>query len=161
MAGPTFITALLRAHGWLLPVIAAMGIFGACACGRIEPVFGWILCPIFLIAATYHWFPCRRFRQALLQVPTGAIANRNVAFHCIIPWTQILQFTLRPSKEKTQRLRIEREHRSIINEYPVDAEIRCTGEQAAELAKWLDQRLTAARRRAGLFSMHQQQSREI
>jgi hypothetical protein len=72
-----------------------------------------------------------------------------------------LQFTLRPLRKQTQRLRIEREHRSIINEYPVDAEIRCTGEQAAELAKWLDERVTAARRPAGLFSMHQQQPGEI
>ena len=146
--GPTLIQELLRAHGWLLPVFVVIGISFAYASRGIGPVSFWIFFPLLLGFAVYLWFPCRRSRRALRQVPDGAAADRNAAFQSAVPWEKIVRFTLRPMKPDTQRLYMLLRSRSMVGVYPVDAEIRCTPEQAEHLNKWLNDRLAVARRPA-------------
>ncbi len=122
VAGPSMIFELSKAHGWFIPILGIMCLYGICAFGWLPLPFFWFLSPFFLLAAFYRWFPCRRFRQELRHAREGANADRNAALHSIVPWNQALNFSLRPVRKRIQRLRIARPAwRRFQKNCPVDA----------------------------------------
>jgi hypothetical protein len=153
LAGPTIISELTRAHGWIIVACIAVAILVAFVRGLIEPILFWIWFPLIVPLAIWVWFECRRFRRAILQIPSNAIADRNAAYRRPTPWRKVSDYSLDFSEDGTQRLRIDCS-RWIFTEYPIDAEIRCTADQAKELRRWLTERLATAREEADKSSQH-------
>jgi hypothetical protein len=144
LAGPAVTAQLFRANSWLIPACAATAILIAFARDMIGPIWFWIWFPSAISLAVALWFESRRFRKALSQVPDNAIADRNAAYCLPTPWKRVSEFSLGVQAEGIYRFRID-SRRWIFTEYPIDAEVRCSAEQAAHLRQWLQDRLTAAR----------------
>jgi hypothetical protein len=138
VTGPSLISELSQAHGWSFPILGIMGLYAICEFGWLRFPLFWIISPFLLLAAFNRWFRCRRFRQELRQLRDGAIADRNIVLHSTVPWNQILNFSIRPVREPIRRLRIASLTGGKSEEFPIDAEIRCSREQAQHLVKWLN-----------------------
>jgi hypothetical protein len=147
LAGPHIIWEIFYAHGWLLaaciPVVLLFTFFH----GDTEPIQFWICFPLFAIIAISLWFRSRRFRRAIAQVRDNAIADRNAAFNRPTQWSHIHDVTLHHLKDDRYRLRVLNT-RKFFEEFPIDAEVQCTEEQADQLNQWMNERLAAARKKA-------------
>lgn len=144
LSGPSLFAELIRSHLWLIVACVAAGMFVAFNRHWMDPLQFWILFPPAMALPIALWFECRRFRKAIAQVPDNAIADRNAAFGRPTRWKEISIYTLRHLKDDRHRIWFTHPGR-IFTTYPVDAEIRCTTEQAEHLRKWLTARLKAAR----------------
>jgi hypothetical protein len=138
--GPTWFAEILPSYAWLLTFAAAGFLIWAYHNAWIDRVFFWIWFPLSAPACVFLWFYGRRFRAALKQVGDNAIADRNTAVYRPTPWHKIRDFMLGQQRENVYRLRMDK-HFLIFTEYPIDAEIRCTPEQAADLRQWLKRRI--------------------
>jgi hypothetical protein len=144
LAGSPMIAEVLRAYSWILIACIPFSLLIAFYRGSMGPIEFWIWFPLTASFAIANWFSCRRFRRAIAQIPDNAIADRNRAFNRRTPWKQILNFTLREMKGDRYRIWITRT-RWRFTDYPIDAEIRCTTEQAEHLRQWLGERIAVAR----------------
>ncbi len=147
LAGPGRMSEFISGHIWLAVALIAVGILIGFNRGLIDAIQFWIWFPLATCLAIVLSFHCRRLRRTISQIPDNAIADRNAAYCRATPWENVADYTLGPAGDDTRHLRISRRNwMSTI--YPVDAEIRCTREQAEHLRQWLANRLAAARESA-------------
>jgi len=147
LAGGGTMPDVINGHIWIVVAGIAVAILAGFVRGLIDAIQFWIWFPFSACLAVVLWFYCRRFRQAISQVPDNAIADRNAAYCRATPWRKVTGYTLAPVGNDTHRLRINR-HNWISPTFPVDAEIRCSKEQAGHLRQWLEKRLAASRESA-------------
>jgi hypothetical protein len=145
---PPLILEVIRAYGWIPAAGIPLWIFIAFVQGSMGITYFCIWFPVFAAVAIVSWFKCRRFRQALKRIPENAIADRNAVYRRPTPWKQITDFNVERVTDERQRIWIHRA-RAFSDEYPVDAEIQCTSEQANELWQWVAGRIANARIIAG------------
>jgi hypothetical protein len=143
LAGITPLGEFLYAHGWLIAGFVTVGIFVAYVRYDLDALSFWIWTPIATALTVLFWFKCRRFRGAIAIMPESALADRNAAYRRPTSWKRVADFTLAPLNDGTYHLRIE--HRQFrFSDYPIDAQIRCTPEQASQLRQWLQSRMAEA-----------------
>lgn len=138
VSGPPFFIEVLRIWGWLSLLFGALACLVAYAFKEMGAVQFYISFILLVIISAYLWAPSRRVRRALRDIREQDLADRNAAFYPRVPWKVLSKsFLFRPAKENTYRVAITRYDR-FFTEYPIDAEIRCTPEQATELKSLLD-----------------------
>jgi hypothetical protein len=147
LAGPPVIWEILYSHGWLVVACIPIVLLFTFARGDTRPIQFWILFPLSAIVATSLWFRGRKFRRAIALVHDNAIADRNAAFNNPIRWSHIANVSLHHVKDDRYRLRVLNT-RKFFEEFPIDAEVQCTEEQADQLNQWMNERLAAARKKA-------------
>jgi hypothetical protein len=113
--------------------------------GLIEPAGFWIVLAIAVLIAICLWKPSRRFRRAMQEIREGAVADVNAAYCQPTAWLDVGNFSLLPTDSESYRLRIIARS-GIFHHDIVDAEIRCTADQAGQLRKMLEEWKARARR---------------
>ena len=136
LAGSSVVRELVRAHGWTLPLAGVPVLVIGFIHGWVDPVSFWFWLPFAILLAICLWRPCRRFRRAMREVREGSIADVNAAYCRPTAWKDIGEISLLPVGSDGWRLRINC-HSTFFPRDVVDAEIRCTGEQAQELGQLL------------------------
>jgi hypothetical protein len=128
-------------------VIAAAALLVSYVRGWIGTLNFWIYFVPALAIGIIAWVLSRQTRRELAKLREGSIADANAAYLKPTPWRKLSpDFLLHPTKQGNYRLRIETATR-WLTQYPIDAEIQCTAEQAAELESSSGQKsLTLPRR---------------
>jgi hypothetical protein len=85
LSGMSVTNELLRGHGWLIPLIVALGLIVALRFGQVEPFVFWIWLPLAVLFAGALWPPCRRFRIALSAAREGSIADLTAVYRALAP----------------------------------------------------------------------------
>jgi hypothetical protein len=132
---PSTIFELIYGYAWLITGIATIILLLAKHRALIDPIQFWIWTPILAIASICLYRPCRRFRQATRQIRDGSVVDANAVLRRQTPWERVSDFTLGQIAQGTCRLQIRRQ--SWFTNYPIDAEIKCTDEQAEQLRELL------------------------
>ena len=144
VSGPDFFQEFMSAHSWLLYGFGAMAVLVAFKFHAMGAAPFYIWFTIFIALSAYLWRPCRRVRRALREIRDQAFADRNAAFHRRVRWKSLSPtFLFHSTKANTYRIAISRRDR-FFTVYPIDAEIRCTPEQAAEVKSLLDRWIRAS-----------------
>jgi hypothetical protein len=149
LAGPSAFRQLLRAHGWLIPVVGIVGLVCLQRCRQIGASPFWILTALFLFFAVLVWRSCRRFRDAILDVREGSIADLNAAFYKESAWRNIAHFSMTSVSAGAYRICIKRNTPFLTFDatgFAVDAEIRCNDEQAQAIDAMVRERIANPRR---------------
>jgi hypothetical protein len=144
LVGRGMMWEFISGHIWLVAAVIAVALLVGFNRGLIDAIQFWIWFPLSTCLAIALSFHCRRLRKRISRIPDNAIADSNSAYRAPTPWEKVTGCTLDPAGDDTRRLRIC--HRNWISgSFPVDAEIRCTPEQAEHLRQWLADRLAAHR----------------
>jgi hypothetical protein len=138
--GPTFILECVGEHLWLIVPFAAAVSIVLFWQRLIDRVLFWSLMPILVVASIALWSLSDRVQFASGKLSDRAIADRNEVWQRLTPWTKVCDFMLGQLREGVYRFRVDKRI-WFLTEYPIDAEIRCTPEQADDLREWLENRI--------------------
>jgi hypothetical protein len=138
--GPNVFMQMSARDGWLALAIVALGLLPSYLYRLVGPVSFWVWFPLTALVSAVWWGRSRSFRRELERVPDGALADANVPYRKVTPWGRVSEFSLRAAKASERwRLTITR-FGGFDSEFPVDAEILCTDEQAGALRMYLERR---------------------
>jgi hypothetical protein len=140
VGSPSFFAELVWGHAWVIAALAVPVLIWMYLSGWIDALQFWVWLYLSAIASVVLWGRCRRFRLTIARIPESAIADRNAARYSITPWKKISDFMFGEQRTGVFRLRFDRKW-WIFTDYPVDAEIRCTPEEASDLRQWLKSRI--------------------
>ena len=144
LSGPTTLRTLRTWFGWLLVLIAAVALVFVAYSRKVDWVFAFFGVMNLIGVSVREGRTLLRYQKHRRQVQEGAIADLNNVIVPLLPWRKVKSFELERLTDKTQRLKVEKT-KWIFDETPVDAEILCTSDQAAELRQAIHQYLDAAR----------------
>jgi hypothetical protein len=128
---------LYKAHGWVIPMAAAVVIAILGITHQFPQVLTWIYCPILMGVAVYLWIVNWRFRKMIMMMPDWAIADRNFAFHRPLPWSGVREVKIEDVGNDRHRLHISSK---TGGSYDLHADIICSSKQADALRYWANQR---------------------
>jgi hypothetical protein len=148
LEGPGPIAELFTAHMWIIPAVVAAVLVFEFLRGGMDAIGFWIWFPLMMALSIGLWFSCRRFRKKISAMPDNAIADRNAAFRVEVPWKKVSYYEIEQTSSGSYRICIEHK-RWRFTDFPIDAEIRCTAEQADCLRQWLKERIALARQETG------------
>jgi hypothetical protein len=135
--GPSFLSQMMFAYGWVAVLAISIALLVSFWRGKMGALQFWIWFPIAMGATVGLWYGNRKFRWELAKVREGSLADANAPYRKVCPWSKVSEFSLiRSRKDGLYRLKMEGGG-SFFTMYPVDAEIVCTEEQAAELRKFM------------------------
>jgi hypothetical protein len=92
----------------------------------------WIWCPLLLFGSIVLWPANARFRRSLGTLSEASVADANAIIRPFKPWERFSDFVLHPMEAGKYRLRIYRQAWRF-KAYAIDAEVKCTDEQAERL----------------------------
>lgn len=138
LAGPSAVGYLFVTH-YCVAAILVTGVFATIPWPTNLSSVGFLVCfSVLFAAALFEW---RIQRRRLLVWRRMWEAELNGALRWRWPWSQIGNFKLNVVSPAACRLQIMIKTR-ILTKYVIDAELRCTGEQAKELRSlligWID-----------------------
>lgn len=139
LSGPSLVREITRGYGWIVPV-AILTIYVVAVCrGWKESLEYLLIALVALIWAPFAWRESQRFRNAMRQMRSGAIADLNAALCEPASWANITSFRLDEIAKGRHRLTINADFGTFTTRTspPVDAEVNCTSEQAAQLRELL------------------------
>ena len=132
LAGTPVLSEIVRSHGWLIGLAAAMAVLVAWHFGWVGAFGFWFWFSVALGVAGFSWNPCRQFREAIRGIRDGSIADANAAFRKPTPWEKTVDITLRRAMKGNFLLKIVGSA-NLFDNIVVDAEIQRTEPQAAAL----------------------------
>ena len=142
LARRTFVGEFTLAHGWFIELAAAIGCVIAFRSGWIDATQFRIWLLLATILVVLGWFQCRRIRTARRELGDGAITDANQVYCRPTPWERISKVSLTTLSSGNCRLRLTKRNRLFD---AVDAEIRCTADQARQLEQLLRRWASRAR----------------
>jgi len=139
LGGPSMLGDLVRLHGWLLPplLIPLLLIAGPGRLGMSRVGLFWTGLAISVVAMASTWPLCRHFQKRMAKLPAGAIVDANAAYRMAMPWKKVEEIKLNTAGPQNYRLQIVTGVKPA-RYWVVDAEIRCSAEQAQELRELLE-----------------------
>lgn len=144
LAGPSPLGEWAAANAWIYGLVLAIGSLVWYLSGTLNAVVLWIFLAICAVFTGIGWRRGRQFRLAMQLVGEGAITDANAAYYPKTPWKHIRVASLLPVKDDHYRLRLENINR-MLTTYVVDAEIRCSPDQARELRQFIDDQIAQSR----------------
>jgi hypothetical protein len=147
LSGPNAFREIFVRYGWIAFGCIAAGVWPVYLSSRIDFGSAMILCIGLTIVAIVSAIRAYKFRGNSRGINEGAIADQNRAYFTPTLWKNVSSITFRPLKDDIYRLRLDRRWGRIFTDCPVDAEVRCTEDQAGRLREWMEERIKQARER--------------
>lgn len=152
LGGPSVFRDLFWAYGWIFYAAAAIVLALCVREGRIDLSRAGIWIVFLVIFAAIAWVRGVRFRRAMREVREGAIADFNSAYRPLALWKHIKVHSVKPIRSGTYRLKIDTFTKFSRNDV-VDAEIRCSEEQAMSLGRLIDGHIRYGHAEIGMRDM--------
>jgi len=136
LTGPSAVREFRNSYGELVVVLCAITLLILRMRGLIKTEFLWF-CLVFLSVQVPWRITWRRIRRLLRRSKNKTTDDARSGHRRQIPWKKATHVLFYKMKPDGYRLRIDCRALGFSN-FPVDAEIRCTDEQAVKLKEMLN-----------------------
>jgi hypothetical protein len=140
--GPSLLFQTACSHLWAVPCAVALGLVIAFSSHLINAMAFWIFLALSILKFPSLWRLGTRLRRSFREVRDNSLADANAPISRPMSWNLVSGFSLARISDTTHRLIVKKEthfFRLETASYPVDAEIKCTAEQAEKLRELIQE----------------------